>query len=177
MHSESAPSLTRFDVVLAFLRAQLWISVVALFVGGITSLSYVWSGFGAGFISLRVIGLALIPVILLILFPSLLAGNALGRTARAPVASFSDLRPLIGRCTGLFLFVQSLGHLVILTGLFLYSSATQPSGSLWRTLFGSAPPGRYMWVSMAQLTIPLLSVLIGFFLAFGPAIRDNFREG
>lgn len=176
MQSQISPSLTRFDVLMAFLRIHLWVALMSLFLSVISGTSYLWGGVNLGLFGFPQLGLTLVPVFVLWAFPSLLANNALAQTARDPLSSLTELRPLVGRCAGLFLFVQSLGQVVFFSLLLLYNLATSSGGSTSSSLFGSAFSGRYMWLGVGQFVGPLVSFLIGFIFAFGPAIRDNFRS-
>ncbi len=161
MQSELSPRLTQLDAVLWFLRVQLWLSVVYLVSG---SASPYGGRFGIlSFISVSNLIISGIPIFILWLFPRPLAFASLGVSAHDPLT----LRPLLGRCIGLSLFVRSLGNAVLLSlGLanMLYSRGSVGFGGGYSSLFFLSP-----------LIGTVLSFFLGFFLAFGPAILDNFR--
>ncbi|BCM90212.1 hypothetical protein IAD21_02063 [Abditibacteriota bacterium] len=169
MVTEFSPPLTRFDVVMGFLRVYLWISVVHVIGAAFSSLGYILSSISSPAVWLQLVAPEGISVLLLLLFPSVISASVLGQTTRDSVTSFPDLRSLIGRCLGVFLFVSSLGQVVLHSGVAMYSWVTK-SGS---PFFGSSVvASKFFW---AGLIGPLLSCLLGFSLAFGPVIRDSFR--
>ncbi len=151
-----SPPVTRLDAVLWFLRVQLWLSVVAFVTGLIT-----FSGFfvNLGLQSLVNFGL---PILILSLFPRVLASAVLGSSAREPL----DFRALLGRCVGLSLFVGSLGRAIALTFTLGYNVLNGAP------VFGSGFSSGFL---LSQSITTALSFLLGFALAFGPAIRDGLR--
>lgn len=158
----SLPPLTRFDAVMWFLRVHLWLSLVAFLLSLFQPFMLItWSQ-----VLLNAV-LAGVPVLLLALFPSILASSALGRMAREPVSG--DLRFLTGRCVGLTLFVNSLGRAALYSILLLYSFVPKVS-SAW--VFGSGVAHSF---TIIQIVTSAISFSLGFALAFGPAIRDSFR--
>lgn len=163
MQSDLA-ALTRFDVVLWFLRVQLWLSVIFLLSSFIQPFLFV-----VPLLSLQNLVAFGIPVLVLLLFPKILAASAVGRSAPEPITSVSDLRPLVLRCVGLFLFIQNLGGAVMYSLFILYTLVASAS-SMW--FFSSS-------ISVSSMRFQIVSTavrfLLGFFLAFGPAIRGNFR--
>ena len=162
------PPLTRFDAVMWFLRVQLWLSVVALALSLIQPVGFI----GLGLQSLVSWGL---PILVLAAFPSVLASGVLGWSGRDPVNS-GDLRFLVGRCVGLALFVGSLGRVVGYSLWLLYGLVSQLAGrgtvSLGLGGLGLGLAGSFV---MVQIISTAVSFLLGFFLAFGPAIREGFR--
>lgn len=160
--------LTRFDAVMWFLRVHLWLSLVALVVSSLSSLVYFFTPINLPYLWLQLVGLALVPVLILLFFPAVLASNALGSTSRQPVASLSDLKSLLGRCFGLMLFVSSLGPIVLYFGALFYALATgTPASFLGTSIVRS--------MGLTQIIGPTISFFLGFALAFGPNIRDSFR--
>lgn len=164
MQSEFSSPLTRFDAVLWFLRVQLWFCLVGLVLSVVQPYSLLsWGTLLQNCVS------GGLPVLALLLFPTALANSALGESARDPVTSLDDLRSLVLRCVGLALFVGVLGWAFIGSGYILYSLVPRVS-SAW--VFGSGIMLTYM---RAQIAGTAVRFILGFFLAFGPAIRDNFR--
>lgn len=159
------PALTRFDAVMWFLRVQLWLSVVTLVVTLALFLVQPLRFIALGLQNLVFWGL---PILVLAAFPSVLASGVLGQTGRDPVNS-GDLRFLVGRCVGLALFVGSLGRVVGYSLWLLYGLVSQLAGRGTFSL-GFAPS-----FMMVQIISTAASFFLGFFLAFGPAIRDAFR--
>ena len=165
MQSEFTPPLTRLDAVLWFLRVQMWVSVIALILAFIQPYPL---SFSLGSILQNGIGNG-ISVLVLLIFPGVLANSALGTSAREPLNSLLGLRSLVIRCVGLSLFVGNLGWAFIYSAYVLYSLVPNVS-SAWA--FGSGVGLSYM---RFQIGVTALRFILGFFLAFGPAIRDNFR--
>ena len=160
--------VTRFDVVMWFLRVQLWVLVVTAFAQLLTSVGYLFAPFSSPLLFLRFVGINAVPVLILLLFPAVLASSVLGPTTRDSVVSLADVKPLVGRCVGLALFVGSLGPLVLFFVGLAYGFATE-SSSLG---LGTGP--QRIWM-LAQLIAPTILFFVGFTLAFGPAIRNSFR--
>lgn len=161
MQQEFSPPLTRLDAVLWFLRVQLWVSVVYF----VSSLVTPFVGFGA-LISWQTLCGTGLPLLVYLLFSRVLAVGVLGQSARDSISTLPDFRPLMGRCVGLSLFVSSLGRVISLTFLFAYSLLT--GKPLYGSILGSS-------ILFGQVVVAALSFFLGFFLAFGPVIRDNFR--
>jgi len=180
MDSLPIPPITRFDAVMWFLRVQLWV-IIANFLLSLSSsgiaflpllslpsslrppLSQVPSSFG-GYI---------IPILVLWVFPALLASNALGETARDPISSLSGLRSLILRCAGLSLFVSSLSRVLGASVYIVINLATR--GTLFFSSSGSLGSRFIAATSLSNLGVGIIPLLLGFVLAFGPAIRDALR--
>ncbi|BCM90213.1 hypothetical protein IAD21_02064 [Abditibacteriota bacterium] len=161
MQSEFSPPSTQLDAVLWFLRVQMWLSVVYLVSGFVSPYGY--GGF-MGLLSLQNLIISGIPILILWLFPRPLAFASMGARARDPLV----LRHLLGRCIGLSLFVRSLGNAVLLSiGL---AEAFFSRGSF--SLGGGYVSPFYF----SSLIGTVVSFFLGFALAFGPAIRDNFRS-
>ena len=163
MQPQFSPPITRLDAVLWFLRVQLWLSVVAL----ITGLFTPWGFFlGLGLQNLTNFGL---PILVLSLFPRILASAMLGHSTHEELSALTGLRPLVGRCVGAALFVGSLGRAATLTLSFGYEFFTRGN-------VGTGPVGiPRSYFFLPQLSIVAVPFFLGFVLAFGPAIRDNFR--
>ena len=164
MQSELSAPLTRLDAMLWFLRVQLWVSGVALasslsrdVVDSRVSILRDLVGYG-------------IPVVALAIFPRVLANSALAHSARERVTSPSPPRTLVLRGVGLTLFVQTLGWTIIYSLLFVYNLLPFVSSG-WS--LGSGITRFYQLFAMANTASQFL---LGFFLAFGPAIRDHFRK-
>lgn len=162
------PPITRFDAVMWFLRVQLWISLSGVLISCLGSLFSFFAPFALRWGWLQTIGMAGVPVLILLLFPAVLASNALGSTSRQPVVSLLDLKLLIGRCLGLALFVTSLGPIVLLSVAITYELATRGTST-------SLGAGAMRLIMLAQLVGPTISLFLGFALAFGPNIRDSLR--
>lgn len=162
------PPLTRFDVVMWFLRVQLWLSLVAFLTSSLSSIVYLLSFINSPFFWLRIIVLPLMPVLILLFFPAVLASSVLGPTSQQPVASLSDLKPLVGRCFGLMLFISSLGMIALYSGTMFYALATASPTSVLGTGFTRS-------MALSQFIGPTICFFLGFALAFGPNIRDSFR--
>ncbi|RYF51318.1 MAG: hypothetical protein EOO38_03525 [Cytophagaceae bacterium] len=171
-------SLTRLDLVLGLLRILFWSLLIQSLLSALSSSFRVYPAFGqsAGFhprTSLGTVATSAVPLLILWLFPSVLAHGVLGQMGREPVNSLLDVRPLIGRCLGLSLLTTSL------------------SGALWSTFFvvhnliisGNVLgfDGRSLGSSLAATSAvsnfiySTSALVLGFILAFGPAIRGNFR--
>lgn len=167
------PSLTRFDVVMWFLRVQMWLLLVTAIARLLTSVVYFFAPIGSPFFAARLIAINTVPVLILLVFPAVLASSVLGSTARDCVTSVSDVKPLASRCLGLALFVGSLGQLVVFFGAVAYYLVTH------NPMLGFPMPGLATGVgrllALGQLVEPTISFFLGFALAFGPAIRDSFR--
>ena len=164
MQSESLLPLTRLDIMLWFLRVQLWVSGIAL------ASSLVQDVVGSRVSVLRdLVGYG-IPVVALALFPRVLATSALGDSVRESVTSPRLPRTLVFRGVGLTLFVQTLGWTISYSLLFVYNLLPFASSG-WS--LGSGITRFYQLFAIANTASQFL---LGFFLAFGPAIRDNFRE-
>lgn len=167
MESLPIPPITRFDAVMWFLRVYLWISVVYAITGILSSIFYLFTPFGFTGFGARAILPQLVPCLLLWLFPALLAANSLSHSARDAVQA-SDLKFLVGRCVGLALFIGSLGQVALYSVAIAYSLAT-----------GGRPvvstPSYPLIMSIGPAVGPFLSFILGFALAFGPAIRDSLQ--
>lgn len=162
------PPLTRFDVVMWFLRVQLWFSLATALAQLLSFVLYFFAPISLPLFGLQFVGPSMMEILVLLLFPAVLASSVLGSTLRDSVASLSDVKPLVGRCVGLALFVGSLGRLVLFVGFVAYSFVTHSSAPVLGT-------GIARTLSLTQLLGPTLSFFVGFALAFGPAIRDGFR--
>ena len=160
--------LTRFDVVMWFLRVQLLLLVVAALAQLVTSVAYLFAPISSPLLFLRLVGGEAVPILILLLFPAVLASSVLGPTARDSVVSLADVKPLVGRCVGLALFVGSLGQLVLFFIAVAYGFATGSNSAG----LGTGTPRVWM---LALLVTPTISFFLGFALAFGPAIRNSFR--
>lgn len=173
MDSLPNPPLTRFDVVMWFLRVQLWVSLFAGVMAVLTAVGYrftPFASFGFGLI-FSLAGPAWFSVILLLLFPRVLASSVLAQTERDTIYHVDELKPLVSRCIGLVLLVGSVGRVALFSITALYSLLS--TGSIWGvSLYGS---GTMRYLNLAQFVEPALSCLLGFILAFGPAIRDAMR--
>jgi len=174
------PPITRFDAVMWFLRVQLWVVVANLLLAVLSS--GIWfffliglpSGFSSSpFRTLSGVGESAIPVLVLWVFPAILASNALGETARDTISSLSDLRSLIVRCAGLSLLVSSLTRVIGASFFIVATLATRGTISFSST--GSLSSRLMTATWMSNLVGGTLSLLFGFVLAFGPAIRDSMR--
>ena len=163
MQSEFSAPLTRLDVVQWFLRVQLWVSIFSLILSFVSPYA-LFSG-----LSLQILVDGGLPVLVLLLFPTILANSVLGASACETVTSLHDVRSLAGRCVGLALLIGILGWAVLYSGGILYDLATGRSSA---SLFGSGTSSTYMH---SQIIAVAMRFFLGFFLAFGPAIRDYFR--
>ena len=161
--------LTRFDVVMWFLRVQLWLLVVAALAQLVTSVVDLFAPISSPLLFLQFVGGEAVPILILLLFPAVLASSVLGPTARDSVVSLADVKPLVGRCVGLALFVGSLGQLVLFFVAVAYGFATHDPS------LGMGRAGTMRWFTLAQFIAPTVSFFVGFALAFGPAIRNSFR--
>lgn len=164
MQSEFSPFLTRLDIVLWFLRVQTWCGAAVLVLISVSPYPF---STALGLLNMEDIATVGLPVLLLALYPRAIATTLLGARAPEPVG-LPDLRLLVGRCVGLTLFLGSIGRVVILTahGVFSFVYLHQLSP-------GIGYPQILVW---AQFIGAACAFFFGFFLAFGPAIRDNFRE-
>jgi len=180
MDSLPIPPITRSDAVMWFLRVQLWV-VVANFLLSLVS-SGIWfffslglpSGFGSSLSrTLFGSGETVLPMLVLWVFPAMLANNALGETARDTITSLSDLRSLILRCAGLSLFVSSLTR--VAWASFYVVASLVSDGSVSFSSSGSLGSRFMAATSLSNLATGTISLFLGFFLAFGPAIRDAVR--
>ncbi len=165
----SSPPLTRFDAVMWFLRVQLWLLVVTGVFQLLTSIVYLFSSFRSPVFLIQFVGSHAVPILILMLFPAVLASSALGPTARDSVVSLADVKPLTGRCIGLTLFISSLGYIVLFAASVAYALATHDSSFG----FGTSTS---RWFQLSPLIQPIISIFLGFALAFGPNIRDSFRS-
>lgn len=168
MESLPIPPITRFDAVMWFLRVYLWISVVYGITAVLRPIFYLIIPAGSMSLWSPAFIFSAVPVFLLWLFPSLLATNALGESARDAVQA-SDLKFLVGRCVGLALFVGSLGRVAFYSFAIAYSVAT----SVARLLPSTTSALSVLFVE--QLGPTILAFVLGFFLAFGPALRGATR--
>ncbi len=149
--------LTRFDVVMWFLRVQLWLLVVYLATRLFTPTGFAWP------VLVQTISALALPILVLSLFPRVLTLASLGSSAREPL----ELPTLVGRCVGLSLFVGSLGRVVTFTlGLALNGYRT---GSFFLN------SGYVSMLLDMQIIGITFQFFLGFALAFGPAIRNSFR--
>jgi len=170
MESLPIPPLTRFDAVMWFLRVQLWVSVVLAVTNSLTSAILflppllIAGGRGSSFLFLSGVIVAWIPCLVLLTFPSALTSSALGDSKRNPLISTRDWKFLIARCVGLAALIGSLGRVVFLPFDIAYDLFV---GMSWSTVLSG--PRFY------SNTGPFLSFILGFVLAFGPAIRDALR--
>ena len=160
MKSDFSPPLTRLDAILWFLRVQLWLSVVALLQGFLMPYGLFWG------VTLQNLFSSGLPILILALFPRVVALAMLGQSAREELTSLHELRPLVGRCVGITLLVGSLGRAVMLS--LAIAEAVISRGSF--SLSGPTPN-----IFSAQILPVTLSFFLGFVLAFGPAIRDGLR--
>ncbi|RYX81866.1 hypothetical protein EON83_22180 [bacterium] len=158
MQSEFSPPLTRHDAVLWFLRVQLWLSVLLLIQG-----AFVPYGFFVGIFLQSLVAYG-VPILVLSLFPRVLASAMLGDSARDPL-TFHDFQSLVWRCVGVALFTGALGRAVI--SFFVIAEALIVRRSL-------TPSITYSYIGL-QFVGTMFALVLGFFLAFGPSIRDNFR--
>ena len=124
----------------------------------------IFGGIGSG---VEAVVSSALPILILALFPRLLASAMLGARARDGVATVADVRPLVGRCAGVALFVSSMGRAVMGTLSFGYAYLTGGMG------MGG---GMVRSLMLGQVVFEFgLLLFLGFLLAFGPVIRENFR--
>ncbi|BCM90211.1 hypothetical protein IAD21_02062 [Abditibacteriota bacterium] len=166
MPSETSVPLTHFDATLCFLRVQLWVVMVnALLEMPRAFAQHAYSG-----MSLFALANALywvLPIVVLVVFPRLLAMAVCEARGREPLHA-ANLRGVVGRWVGLALFIGSLGGTVRFTLL----SAEFLKRRSHFGLNAGAFPTIHWW----ELFVIISPLVLGFALAFGPAIRDNFRK-
>ena len=110
-----------------------------------------------------------LPILILALFPRVIALAMLGQSARDELSSLHQLRLLVGRCVGITLLLGSLGRAVMLSLAIAEGMISRGSFSL------RAPNGPYPNIFSSQILAVTFAFFVGFVLAFGPSIRDSFR--
>jgi len=148
--------------VLWFLRVQLWLTVLQLVAG----LTFLAGSLGTAF-SLSNHSYYVLPLLILTLFPRMLAAAMLGAKTRGVVTRLEELRPLVLRCAGAALFVHGIGSVVL---------STVSLGYTYFDMRGVSPARPILPYHIWQLIGSCVTFVLGFLLAFGPVIRENFRE-
>ncbi len=95
MRSEFAALVSRLDVVLWFLRVQLWLSLATLLTGFPSPY-----GYGLG-LNQQYLLVWVLPILILLVFPRALASAMLGQSAREELSLLPGLSSLVGGCVGL----------------------------------------------------------------------------
>jgi len=166
MDSLPIPPITRFDAVMWFLRVQLWVSVVVALLSTPVLIDYLSRPLMSIPSVVRALLIDWLPVVILLAFPSVLASNSLGQSREKPVVSLGDCKALTLRCIGLVVFVNFLGTVALVSLFLIYDLATNSSTFASKYLF---------FGNVRELVLAFLHALLGFVLAFGPAIRDSLQ--